>query len=181
MPVSVEPRYAFVPMNDEHAREISHWSYEPPYDFYSLTSDPDDLSELLDPEKRQGYYSALRDGELIGFLCFGQEARVPGGNYTDAGILDVGLGLRPDLTGKRLGLGFVLAGLAFAQEKFAPVGFRLSVATFNERAIKVYERAGFEPVETFMQRTNGGEHPFLLMARGVGEVEDHYMSNECPE
>jgi [ribosomal protein S18]-alanine N-acetyltransferase len=44
--------YVFRPMNDENAREISGWSYDPPYDFYDAASDPDDLAELLDPKRR---------------------------------------------------------------------------------------------------------------------------------
>jgi ribosomal-protein-alanine N-acetyltransferase len=80
-------------------------------------------------------------------------------------MVDIGLGLRPDLTGRGLGLPFVLAGLEFARERFAPEGFRLTVAAFNERAILIYERAGFRGIETFTHRTNGGEHPFVLMVR----------------
>jgi [ribosomal protein S18]-alanine N-acetyltransferase len=44
-----------------------------------------------------------------------------------------------------LGLAYLQAGLAFATQRFTPRRFRLSVATFNERAIRVYERAGFSP------------------------------------
>jgi hypothetical protein len=58
---------------------------------------------------------------------------MPGEDHADGGAVDVGLGLRPDLTGRALGLGFMLAGLEFARRRFAPDGFRLSVAAFNER------------------------------------------------
>jgi ribosomal-protein-alanine N-acetyltransferase len=161
------PTYVFEPMNDGDAREISACRYDPPYDFYDATSDPDDLEELLDPRRREGsYFSAFDEGgELVEFFCFGTESQVPGGDYTDGGAVDVGLGLRPCLTGRGLGRGFMLAGLEFARRRFAPDGFRLSVAAFNERAILVYERAGFRRTEVFTHSTNDGGHPFLLMTR----------------
>jgi [ribosomal protein S18]-alanine N-acetyltransferase len=149
---------AFRPMSDQEAREISGWRYDPPYDFYDATSDPDDLAELLDPQRRRegAYFSALDErGALVGFFQFEKKGR----------SVEVGLGLRPDLTGKGLGLGFMLAGLEFACRHFSPTGFRLSVATFNERAILVYERAGFRRGEVFTHHTNGGDHPFLSMTR----------------
>ena len=152
--------YVFKPMNDEEAREISGWRYDPPYDFYDATSDPDDLAELLDAKRRRegAYYAAFDErGALVGFFQFERKGH----------SVEVGLGLRPDLTGKGLGLGFMLAGLEFARRHFSPTGFRLSVATFNERAISVYERAGFGRGEVFMLHTNGGDHPFLLMTRGA--------------
>jgi ribosomal protein S18 acetylase RimI-like enzyme len=39
------------------------------------------------------------------------------------------------------------------------------VAAFNPQAISVYERAGFRQSESYMHRTNGGEHAFLRMER----------------
>jgi hypothetical protein len=70
--------------------------------------------------------------------------------------VEVGLGLRPDLTGKGLGRGFLLAGLDFARRSFSPDVFRLSVATFNERAIKVTRaRASYEGGPTATRPTAG--------------------------
>ncbi len=151
------PGYLLRQMDDADARGISGWRYEPPYDFYDATADPADLAELLDPERRENaYFSVLDDASrLVGFFQF---------EKTD-GTIDVGLGLRPDLTGKGLGAGFVLSGLAFARERFSPGRFTLSVATFNDRAITVYERAGFRRGEVFVHETNGGEHEFLRMER----------------
>jgi ribosomal-protein-alanine N-acetyltransferase len=82
--------YIFRPMSDQEAREISGWSYDPPYDFYDATSDPDDLAELLDPERRrEGSYYAAFDGRgsLVG--CFQFERKGP--------IVEVGLGLRAEI------------------------------------------------------------------------------------
>ena len=160
------PRYVFRPMNDEEARAVVSWRYEAPYDFYDMANDPEGLEELLGPpERREDYYAVRSDGELVGFFSFGPGGQLPSFDYPDDGYLDIGLGLRPDLTGKGLGLDFLLAGLEFGRRHFAPAGFRLAVATFNERAIQVYESAGFRRVTVFTHHTNGGDYPFLLMTR----------------
>jgi len=157
--------YVFRPMNEEDACEIAEWRYEAPYDFYDMVNDSEDLAELLDPERRRGYYAVFSDGELVGFFCYGPGGQLPGFDYPDDGSIDIGLGLRPDLTGKGLGLEFIRAGLEFGQRSFSPAGFRLFVATFNERAIRAYEHAGFRRVEIFTHHTNGADYPFLLMTR----------------
>lgn len=71
--------------------------------------------------------------------------------------------MNPELTGRGLGLGFLKAGLRFAISKYNPKEITLSVANFNDRAIKVYKKAGFECVETFIQYTNGSSFEFLKM------------------
>jgi [ribosomal protein S18]-alanine N-acetyltransferase len=149
--------YLFRQINDADAREISGWRYAPPYDFYDATADPADLAELLDPQSRRDVYFSALDGKhrLVGFFQFEKTGEA----------VDVGLGLRPDLTGRGLGAEFVLAGLAFARERFSPRRFTLSVATFNGRAIGVYERVGFRRGRTYTHETNGGEHEFLSMWR----------------
>ena len=145
------------PMRQDEAEEIAGWRYDPPYDFYDADADHRDLAELLDPLQRGGKYFAARDehGVVVGYFGF-----------VDAdGIVGVGVGLRPDLTGRGLGQRFLEEGIAFAAERFAPRAFRLSVATFNVRAITVYERAGFVITRTFDHETNGGVFSFVEMER----------------
>lgn len=149
----------FSKMTNEEAQEIARWRYAPPYDFYDWVSDPDDLAELLDARRRRDDYFSASDeqGALVGSFQFKRNGKV----------VEVGLGLRPDLTGKGLGRGFLVAGLDFARRSFSPDIYRLSVATFNERAIKVYEGEGFVPGRTYPHETNGGVHEFLEMERRV--------------
>lgn len=161
-------RFAFAPMTEPDARAVVAWRYEGPYVLYN--TDPAQFDEtrraLLEPRNR---YYAVRTAEdgLVGTFCFGPDAQVPGGDYDDADALDIGLGLRPDLTGRGLGGAFLLAGLAFARERLVPTPtrFRLTVAAFNRRAIRVYERAGFRPTHRFVRPSDGRE--FLQM---VGPV-----------
>jgi [ribosomal protein S18]-alanine N-acetyltransferase len=144
-------------MLQAHAEEIASWRYPEPYSFYDADADPGDLALLLDAEARRGrYFAAFGDNAaLVGFFEF----------RTEGDEVVVGLGLRPDLTGRGFGLAFLEQGLAFARERFEPAAFRLSVAAFNERAIRVYERAGFERVRIFDHETAGAVHPFVEMAR----------------
>jgi [ribosomal protein S18]-alanine N-acetyltransferase len=55
------------------------------------------------------------------------------------------------------------AGLDFVITRFSPKKITLSVATFNQRAIKVYRKMGFKELDTFMQDTNGDTYEFIRM------------------
>ena len=116
---------------------------------------------MLAPALRGDAYFGVEDGTgaLVGYFSF---------KPRDARTIELGLGLRPDLTGRGLGASFLAAGMEFARAHFAPARFVLSVATFNERAIKVYERAGFVRERTYMHSTNGGEWEFVHMSRTAG-------------
>jgi ribosomal-protein-alanine N-acetyltransferase len=145
----------FRAMTGDDAAAISTWRYPPPYDFYDLGADPDDLNELLDPVRREAEYSTAVDGsgEIVGFAQL----------TADGDAVEIGLGLRPDLTGRGLGGDFVEAVLQLARERHAPVRITLAVAAFNHRAITVYERAGFVAVRRYRHRTNGAEWDFVGM------------------
>lgn len=149
-------------LDQSAAEEIASWHYEGEYTFYDFASDQEDLEELLNPELRgDSMYTARNpDDELVGFYSFNQIA----------GALDIGVGLRPDLTGQGLGRSFVDAGLTFAKVTYSPEVIQLRVAAFNKRAIKVYKLVGFAEVEHFRQRTNGGEYDFIRMERLTGST-----------
>ncbi len=63
--------------------------------------------------------------------------------------LDVGIGMRPDLTGQGYGAPLLQAVLRFAARRYAPPGFRVTVASWNERALRLARRAGFRGVAEF--------------------------------
>ena len=155
--MSTFDRVSITGMSQDDARDIATWRYEPPYDFYDADADARDLAELLDATQREGRYFSVRDddGTLIGFLQLDP--------VDDA--IDLGLGLRPDLTGRGLGQPFLETGLEFARKLCSPRRFTLSVAAFNARAIAVYARAGFTRTRTFDHETNGGVFSFVEMER----------------
>ncbi|ASK64098.1 GNAT family N-acetyltransferase [Virgibacillus phasianinus] len=147
--------YIFNKMSQEQAENIaSNWQYEGEYSFYDFAADEEDLAELLSPEERGDSYYIVKEGnDEIGFFYF---------EHGDVSV-EIGLGMKPELTGKGMGLNFLEAGMNYAMTQYNPKEITLSVATFNERAIKVYKKAGFESVETYMQDTNGSRFEFLKM------------------
>ena len=160
--------YFFKEMTEADAREVLSWRYDPPYDIYN--ADPaherENGATLLDPAN---CYFVATDaaGQIVGYCCFGPDARVAGGDYRDPDALDVGLGMRPDLTGQGRGFAFFGAVLAFGRERFGAQRYRLSVAALNRRAIRVYERAGFREAGHFRRGGSPDGLAFVLMLEGA--------------
>lgn len=104
-------------MGHGEAMEVAGWTYEPPYDFYNMGGTEESVNELLN-----GSYQVIgsTDGQNLGFYCVGESAQVPAGHkfgayHSSENVVDLGIGMRPELT----------------------------VATFNRRAIRLYDRFGF--------------------------------------
>lgn len=143
-------------MTEDEAEAIISWRYPGEYSFYDMERDVEDMAELRAAHVREAkYFSALQDSELVGFF----ELDV------DGEVVELGLGLRPDLIGKGVGAAFLEAGLDFARRRFGPQRFRLRVAAFNRRAIEVYERAGFAVEREYVHDFYGTPYHFLEMSR----------------
>ena len=146
------------PMTEHHAHQISHWKYEGEYSLYDHNEG--DITGYMDGTH---YACTNTDGKLVGYFCFGKDAQIPTVEenvYCDE-YLDIGLGLRLDACGKGFGLFFLNEGMDYARRAFGTEHFRLSVAVFNERAIKVYKKAGFH---TEREVTNSySQKKFLVM------------------
>jgi [ribosomal protein S18]-alanine N-acetyltransferase len=130
-------------MDESDATVILGWKYTEPYDFYNNEVTNEAIQELLDGS----YYSVIDEqNELIGFFCTGKSAQVPAGSKFDAykaDYIDIGLGMRPNLTGKGYGLLFCSYILTDINTNYKNIPTRLTVATFNTRAIHLYEKLGF--------------------------------------
>jgi len=151
-----------VPLTREHAEDISTWRYDAPYDVYDMVgTDPD---ALLQPAI--GYHAVLAGDRLIGFRSFGPDGQVPGWDYDDS-ALDTGGGLRPDLTGLGLGRAAISAGLAFGRRRFQPPAFRVTVASFNHRALRTVRSLGFEPVGSFAAARDARKFEVLIRREGT--------------
>ncbi len=149
-----------VPMGRVAAEEVITWRYPPPYDFYNLSEDPAMLLAIF-TDPTYGYFELRAGAALVGFCCFGAESRVQGGDYT-APALDVGIAIHPDHTGRGYGRAYMGAVLAFGSHHFQPPAFRLTVATFNLRARRLYIALGFRTSQRFTSPISGQEYVVML-------------------
>ena len=148
-------------MDENSAKLILSWRYKEPYNFYNNESNSEALKELLD-----GSYRVITDdhGEIFGFMCTGESAQVPAGNkygVYNKNCVDMGLGMAPDHVGKGNGYPFCSFIINYIRENHGNIAIRLSVATFNKRAVYLYEKLGFKKADQF--RTDHAE--FITMIK----------------
>ncbi|WP_042149498.1 GNAT family N-acetyltransferase [Paucisalibacillus sp. EB02] len=146
-------------MTDEYAIEILGWKYESPYDLYNNVLSGEAILELT----RHSYKAILSDEKVVGFFCTGKDAQVPAGHefgaYKDD-CIDIGLGMRPDLTGNGLGSKFLHYILEKIQHEYDGC-IRLTVADFNKRAIHLYEKFNFVKKQAFLRK----DMKFIVMVK----------------
>jgi ribosomal-protein-alanine N-acetyltransferase len=156
-------RFSFRPLGLRDALAASRWRYPGEYAMYNL-----DLASLLVATLLRGVFGALA-GVSYYAVATDDDPLVGVFSLTHRGDdVEIGVGLRPDLNGRGLGLPYLLDGLALARKRYHPHTFSLHVATFNRRAIAVYERAGFLSGATTPFTFKGKQYEELGMSRSAG-------------
>jgi RimJ/RimL family protein N-acetyltransferase len=149
-------------LSDADVRDITAWRYEGRYSTYDMTGG---VSPGL------GYFAVENGRRLVGFCCFGAEARVPGVAEED-GTLDVGYGLRPELVGSGLSRSFIGAILAFGIEHHRPQRLRVLVLRWNDRSRRAAARQGVELV--------GAHGDFDLLERAAQSAHRQVPGTRVP-
>lgn len=148
------------PMSETQARAICTWSYTPPYNIYDMG--PWDLViergwTIGDPEVRAREMLAVVDDEdlLLAYVRLSE----------DQGRWMLGIGLHPQQCGRGLGLAATALAVREHQERAPGASLWLEVRDWNLRAIRCYEKAGFEVVDTVERVTGIGPGTFVVMRR----------------
>jgi len=136
-------------MNEEFAAEILNWKYPAPYDLYNNELNPVNIKEMLE----DSYYIVVDENDrLVGYFCIGNAAKVPIGIEFGAyaeDLIDIGIGMKPELTGQGYGFTFFSFILEYVQDNDRNLPLRLTVAQFNQRAIRLYKKFGFVKIMEF--------------------------------
>lgn len=146
------------PLTRTDAEQIATWQYAGRWRAYD--SRPGD--GLL---RAEAGYQAVADpatGALVGYICTGQEARVPG-LAADDGVLDVGAGMRPDLVGSRVGSDFGAAMLGHLAGQAGGRRLRAVVLDWNERSLRLCARLGFLAVGVHTCEQDGALRTYVLL------------------
>lgn len=156
------------PVNADDVAEFVGWRYEAPYDAYNLTRPLDEvLDYFLGPTTK--CHGILTDAGLGGYCTFGEDARVPGGDYRAAAV-DIGAALKPELVGRGYGTEFVAAIIDCAILMFDPSMLRVSISASNLRAMKVWMSNGFNETQRFQaQEEMLGTKEFVVFERSLAE------------
>lgn len=139
----------------EDGMDIAMWRYPGPWAVYDA---------LEAPRPDEGYWAVVDGADrLVGFCCLGDAAR-PVGLDATPGVLDVAIGMRPELTGRGWGAELGRAAVDYARQVSDGRRIRCAVREWNERGLDAARAAGFGP---------GGEHEvagqrFVLLEVPVG-------------
>ncbi|MBN3960496.1 GNAT family protein [Nostoc sp. NMS8] len=68
------------------------------------------------------------------------------------------------MTGRGKGAEYANAVLEFADSLFQPKAFRVAIAAFNNRAIRVWQKLGFKHQQSFERGSDGIQFIVLLRA-----------------
>jgi [ribosomal protein S18]-alanine N-acetyltransferase len=154
---------SYRPADEKSSREFLAWRYEPPYDIYNCPPEQVEEAVRYNTDPVNNIYAMFNpQGELVGYCSYGADARVRGGDYSESG-LDIGLMLKPALTGQGRGADFAREVISNGVEMYDPKKLRVTIAAFNQRAIRVWEINGFRKTQTFKRVRDGME--FIVMER----------------
>lgn len=146
-------------LTDAEKREICSWKYSGEYEIYNLPSYEIMQAKqigFLNPAREQNYRAFYAGDCLVGFVNIKEEETE----------VFIGIGVRPSLCGKHYGQNILKETYKISKELYPSKPLYLEVRTWNERAIRCYQKAGFEIVGVpFEQRTGSGVGTFYRMIK----------------
>ena len=145
------------PTTEEEKILITEWKYEGEYSVYN--------AEPYEEQKKKGFgfanpqnhfYSFYDEKKLIGFINL----------YEEKTEVFFGIGVKPEECGKGYGSQMTETACKISWRLFPGKPLYLEVRTWNQRAVRCYEKAGFHIAgEPIRQTTSAGEGVFYHMIR----------------
>ena len=146
-------------LTDEDKKAICSWKYDGEYAVYNLPSYEtlkQSQSGYMNPEKENNYRVFKSSDNIIGYInLVERETQV----Y-------IGIGVNPNFLNKGFGTQILLEGYKLSKELYPQKSLCLEVRTWNKRAIRCYEKAGFTiEAEAYERETPIGVGYFYRMIK----------------
>lgn len=152
-------KLVFENLSDDDKRQICSWKYDGEYAIYNLPSYEEmqlHQTGFMNPKYAKNYYAFRDESVLVGFVNILEEETE----------VFIGIGVNPDLCGQHYGQRMLLIAYEISKELYHNKPLYLEVRTWNTRAVKCYEKAGFRiDGEPFAQTTGIGSGTFYRMVK----------------
>ena len=132
----MNPALEYHILTEEEKREICGWRYAEEYAVYNLPPWEEMTRKQMGfchPARAANYRGFNRGNRLVGFTNILEEEKE----------VFLGIGVHPDFCGQGYGQRLLEASCAIAGELYPGKPLYLEVRTWNKRAIRCYEKAGF--------------------------------------
>lgn len=123
-------------MTLEAAKQICTWQYEPPYSVYNYITYEEALKTqamIIRAENADNYLCFWNDKTLVAYTSI-----IPKNER-----IFIGIGIAPQLCGQGLGSVYLNKTVIEAQKRYPDIEIWVQVRSWNERAIKCYQKSGF--------------------------------------
>lgn len=139
-------------MKSEYAKQITEWKYNNEYSVYNLPSYEECVNEkyriTLEDEKNN-YKVYILNNEVVFYYNIKKI-------YDDR--ICIGVGLKPEYCGKGLGAYFLNDCIKEIKNKFTNPILFVRVRSWNKRAIKAYEKVGFNILRSYIMEDRFGKN-----------------------
>lgn len=146
-------------LSEEAKHQICAWKYDGEYELYNLpTYEEMQVGQLgfMHPKSEKNYYGFWDESILVGFVNILEEKEA----------VFIGIGVKPDLCGKHYGQRMLLIAYEVSKKLYSNKPLYLEVRTWNLRAVKCYEKAGFGiDGEAYELTTGKGTGTFYRMVK----------------
>lgn len=146
-------------LTEEDKRQICAWKYHGEYEIYNLPTYEEmriQQTGFMNPEKEKNFLAFLDHDVLVGFVNILEEETE----------VFIGISVNPDHCDKHYGRRMLKHAYEISKTRYPDKPLYLEVRTWNIRAVKCYEKAGFQiEGEPFELTTGIGTGMFYRMTK----------------
>ena len=157
--VNVMNELVYRNLSEDAKRQICAWKYGGEYDLYNLPAYEEmQVRQIgfMNPQREKNYYGFWGESILVGFVNILEEKEE----------VFIGIGVNPDLCNKHYGQRMLLITYEISKKLYPDKPLYLEVRTWNIRAVKCYQKAGFRIDGQAYELTTGiGTGTFYRMIR----------------